>query len=209
MAEKTLLEQLKKEKEVEKQQAEDKPQEKEKEKKDPPKEKKKEKTINIFSAASFPHKEMREEEEKEINKIESKVSSVIETPNYDLTETLTEEEHKKVFVIEKEEPKTKKGPNKFKCILMAILFAIFGVWGIINVAQIDNVASQIAGVTTQYNINLFNYLKNLMMLDATNSENMRNLFETIPENEVPPTSIGEKSNWFDRFCNFIGGLFGG
>ncbi len=207
MGEKTLLEQLKKEKEVEKAQEEKKPQEKEK--KEPPKEKKQEKTINIFSAASFPHKEMREEEEKEINKIESKVSSVIETPNYDLTETLTEEEHKKVFVIEKEENKSKKKTNKFKCILISILFAIFGVWGIINVAQIDNVASQVAGVTTQYNINLFNYLKNLMMLDATNSENMRNLFETIPENEVPPTNIGEQSNWFDRFCNFIGGLFGG
>ena len=198
MGEKTLLEQLKKQKEVEKKQ-EDKPQEKEK----------KEKTINIFSAASFPHKEMQEEEEREINKIESKVSSVIETPNYDLTETLTEEEHKKVFVLEKDESSPKKKTNKFKCILMAILFAIFGVWGIINVAQIDNVASQMAEVTTQYNINLFNYLKNLTMLDTANSENMKNLFETIPEDEVPPTEIGEKSNWFDRFCNFIGGLFGG
>ncbi len=220
MAEKTLLDILKEEKkkeaikeeesEREESQKELSPKEEPKEEpKERSKEKPKEKTINIFSAASFKHKTMQEEEEKEITKMESKVSSVIETPNYDLTETLSEEEHKKIFVIEKDAQKTKKGPNKFKCILLSILFAIFGVWGIINVAQIDNVAGQIAEVTSQYNINLFNYLKNLYTLDATNSENMKNLFETIPEDEAPATNINEKSNWFDRFCNFIGGIFGG
>ncbi len=79
----------------------------------------------------------------------------------------------------------------------------------VNVATIDNISGQIAQVSSQYELNLANYLKNLWTLDATNADNMENLFETIPDSELPPTKVDEQSNWFDRFCNFLGGLFGG
>ena len=93
--------------------------------------------------------------------------------------------------------------------MASILFAIFSVWGAVNVASINNVTSQIAEVTSQYELNLFNYLKNLYTLDASNSENMKNLFEIIPEEENTPNTIEKESNWFDKICNFLGGLLGG
>jgi len=58
-------------------------------------------------------------------------------------------------------------------------------------------------------LNLASYAKNLATLDATSADNMENLLPTISDKELPATSIGEQSNWFDRFCNFIAGLFGG
>ena len=131
-------------------------------------------------------------------------SQIIDKPNYDFIETLTSEEKEKIFVFQDEkqqdQPKPKK--NKFKLIIVSILFAIFGIWGIVNIAQLDS-------VTTQYSINLASYLNNLHNLDATNAENMENLFPTIPDEELSPNEIDKKSNWFDKFCNFLAGLFGG
>lgn len=172
--------------------------------------KKRETKKALFSAASYPEQE-RKIEEQEVNKIESKVAQVIEKPNYDYMETLSEKQRKKIFVVKKEKSSTDAKPKKsrFKLAICSILFAIFGVWGIVNITTINSVSAQIAEVSTQYELNLFNYLKNLISLDATNSENMKNLFETIPEEENAPTEIEKESNWFDRICNFLGGLFGG
>lgn len=157
------------------------------------------------------NQDVQPSEEQEIAKLESKVSSVIEKPNYDYIETLTEVEREKVFKVEKkQEAKAKPKPSKLKLIVISILFAIFGVWGVVNIAQIDNLGNRIAEVAYDYyEFNLPKYLKNLGSLDATNSSNMENLFETIPDEDKSPSEIIEKSNWFDRFCNFIAGLFGG
>lgn len=180
----------------------------------------------VFSSNAFPAEEVKklkekyssvesqkelEKEQQEINQIESKVSQVIEKPNYDYMETLSEKQRKKIFSIKKEETPAANKPKKtkFKLIMVSILFAIFGVWGGVNITCINTASSQIAEVSTKYQLNLFNYLKNLYMLDATNSENMKNLFETIPEEGATANVLDEKSNWFDRVCNFLGGLFGG
>ena len=188
---------------------------------------KKDKTINIFSANAFPKEQTKnieemidEKEDKQKDEVSSrddnianKDSLVIEKPNYDFIETLTEDQRKKIFKIERnneesqQEVKPKK--NRFKMIMLSILFAIFGVWGIVNITTLDSLSGQIAEVTTQYNMNLVSYLNNLHNLDATNAENMENLFETIPVESQKPNTIEEQSNWFDRFCNFIAGLFGG
>lgn len=141
----------------------------------------------------------------------SENSFVIEKPNYDFMQTLTDKQREKVFSeekpLEKASPSSKR--SKFKVILMAVLFAIFGVWGIVNISTLDSVNNQISQVSYQYDMNLIKYLNNLYNLDATSSQNMQNLLETIPEDEVPPTTVKEKSNWFDKFCNFIAGFFGG
>lgn len=218
MSDKTLLKEVLTEEKVEVQ-VEKKPKEKQISVEEvlPEKSTSKEDTINIFSSASFPvsqverlkKKYIEDEEDKEINRIESKVSQVLEKPNYDTMDTLTESERKKIFVFKNVESTKKSNPSKFKVILISIIFALFTIWGTVNIATIDNVSSQITQVSSQYEINLINYLKNLYMLDVTNSENMKNLFEVIPDESVPPTQIDAKSNWFDRFCNFIGGLFGG
>lgn len=141
----------------------------------------------------------------------SKTSNIIERPNYDFIEELSEQQREKIFKIEKENKDNEVKPktNKLKSILIAILFAIFGIWGIVNIATIDSLNSQISDISAEYDMNLISYLNNLHNLDATNGENMENLFQTIPKDEVPANSIGKESNWFDRFCNFIAGLFGG
>ena len=108
-----------------------------------------------------------------------------------------------------EEKQEKKRKWSIKSIVFAILFAIFGIWGIVNISTIDSLNNQIQLANETYNLNLANYLKNLTALDTANQENMENLFEVIPTDSLPPTSIGEQSNWFDRFCNFLAGLFGG
>lgn len=231
MGEKTLLVELKKEEKkiVEKKLAEaKKEEEKRKEKKAVQPDNKK--YFNAFSSKSFKGSEATEiiapkledirktqveeenlSEEQEITRLESKVSSVIEKPNYDNMETLTDVQREKVFKIERaEKAERKTKPSKLKAIIFSILFALFGVWGVVNITQIDSIGGQIAEVASEYyNINLPKYLKNLVSLDATNSENMENLFETIPDEDISPSEIIEKSNWFDRFCNFIAGLFGG
>ena len=187
---------------------------------------KRENTINPFSAKAFNHSEgskellekralqSQQQEVADKKVLENKASNnslVIERPNYDFIETLSPEQKEKIFDKEeiKEEERAKPKTNKFKLILVSILFAIFGVWGIVNITTLDTLGSQVSQAVSEYNINLLQYLNNLYNLDATNAENMENLFQTIPKEEVPVSSIGEQSNWFDRFCNFIAGLFGG
>ena len=144
-------------------------------------------------------------EQAEEIQVQAKDSSqVIEKPNYDLLQTLSPEEKEKIFIFEEEKVDSKPKPkkNKIKIAIVAILFAIFGVWGIVNIASLD-------AVNTQYSINLVSYLNNLHNIDATNGENMENLFQTLPDESVPPNTLEKQSNWFDRFCDFIAGLFGG
>lgn len=177
-------------------------------------------TINPFSASAFKDVETIEKssdmQPSKTATAEPKSSAdnslIIETPNYDMIETLSPEQRKKIFKIEenvKSESEAKAKPNRFKIIMFSILFAIFGIWGIVNIATLDNISSSISEITAEYNMNLASYLNNLHTLDGTSAENMENLFETIPKDDFPPNSIGEQSNWFDRFCNFISGLFGG
>jgi len=223
MSETTLLVELEKDKKKIVEKKLDQVRQKTENKKDLPKKDKK--LFNAFSSKSFKNSspsvqvekslepEIKKSEETVVQeevKTESKVSSTIETPNYDLMETLTDEQREKVFKIEKEENvKPKAKPSKLKAIILSIIFGIFGVWGIINIAQIDSIGTQISEVAYKYEMNLPKYLSKLTNLDATNSENMENLFQTIPDEDVSPSKILEKSNWFDRFCNFIAGLFGG
>ena len=171
-----------------------------------------ENNVNPFSANAF--KDAKQDFPKVEKNIEAKQSSsIIDTPNYDFMETLTEEEHKQIFKEEEKieifEKNERKRKWKLKNIVFSILFAILGVWGLINISTIDSLNSEIATVTETYNVNLVNYLKNLTAIDTTNQQNMKNLFEVIPNQNLLPTKIAESSNWFDRFCNFLAGLFGG
>ena len=183
---------------------------------EPKKEAKEKPFPNIFSAKAFNYKEeVIDEKNISSDEITSKTvdtkSSTIITPNFDFIETLSEEQHEQIF--KKEETKDvefeKKRKFNLKSLIFSLLFIIFGIWGIVNISTIDSLNTQIQSATETYNIHLVNYLKNLTALDTTNQENMENLFEVIPKDTLPPTMVGESSNWFDRFCNFLAGLFGG
>lgn len=174
-----------------------------------------EQKINAFSASAFAQEDEIVEPTDLGDESSSPVqdfSSTVFTPNYDMMESLSEQQHEKIFGQQEQESavvQERKRKWSIKSIIFALLFAIFGIWGIVNISTMEQLGSQIEIATETYNINLANYLKNLTALDTTNQENMENLFEVIPSDTMPPTSIGETSNWFDRFCNFLAGLFGG
>ena len=92
-------------------------------------------------------------------------------------------------------------------IVLSILFGIFGVWGLVNISQIDSLNHQIAEISSQYDMNLFNYMTKLKSLDMASAEKMETLIETIPDEVKMPTTIEKTSNWFDRFCNFFSSIF--
>ena len=164
---------------------------------------------NAFSSKTYPEAAEKIEPATAIEPKPRQASSIIEKPNYDFIEELSPEEEKKVYKIEKEQAKSK--PNTFGKKLRAALFslvvAVCGIWGIVNVVSITNLEAEIAAVNEVYQLNLVNYLSKLGTLDT--ASNYNDLFETYPVTPNPPSQVAQSSNWFDRFCNFIGGLFGG
>ncbi len=161
------------------------------------------KDINFFGgySAELETKTEIENVEESIKAVES--SSVIETPNYDFIEPLSEQQEQKIFKIRKEnKEKSKASPllKKLKIIVFSLLFAVLGSWTVYNAVELSN-------VVTEYNLKLDQYLIKLGTLDSASG--MNDLFPTYPEEENEASSIGKKSNWFDRLCNFIAGIFGG
>ena len=111
---------------------------------------------------------------------------------------------------EKAEGKSSKFGKRLRIALFSLVMAVCGIWGIANIVNINTVKAELDSLSNiYYNINLPSYLRNLTQLDAVNQDNMENLFQTIPEEAQPPTQIEAKSNWFDRLCEFLAGLFGG
>lgn len=130
--------------------------------------------------------------------------NIIEKPNYDLIE-----DNKKIVKLgrkkqEKQKPAAKK-KNWF--LALAIAFGISATICVTNAVIIDNMQSSIVQLEETYELNLAKYLKNLAKLDST-KESME-IIPTYPDEFYEAGEIGEKSNWFDRICNFIGGIFGG
>ena len=160
------------------------------------------KDINFFGGYSAQLQTQTEIEPiQEVQAIDN--SSVIETPNYDFIEPLNEQQQEKIFKIEKEKKEKKQASpllKKLKIIVFSLLFAVLGSWTIYNAVELSN-------VVTEYNLKLDQYLTKLGSLDSASGLN--DLFPTYPEEEQDATSIGKKSNWFDRLCNFIAGIFGG
>ena len=214
MSEKALLVEIEKEKQK---QVEKKLEELKKERKEE-KQPKKEKRVNVFSSSTFSQTnediftKRKEEKQKEVEKQiveETENENIVEKPNFDMLETLNEEEKVKVFKVDKNKPDANAKPKKrkFALIVASVVMAIFGVWSIVNLTQINTVSNQITEVTTQYDVNLVKYMSKLKSLDTTSTKNMQTLIETIPVSEQGPATIEKTTNWFDRFCNFLSGLF--
>lgn len=146
-----------------------------------------------------------ETSKQEVQEVKSfkESASVIETPNYDLIEPLTEEQEEKIFKVERQsQAKKKSSPllKKIKIGIFVLLVGVLGSWTIYNAVELSN-------IVTEYNLKLDQYLLKLGTLDS--ASNMNDLFPTYPEGDGVPAGIDKKSNWFDRFCNFIAGIFGG
>ena len=162
--------------------------------------------VNAFSSTAFKEPEVQETEIQEQTK---ESSQIIEKPNYDFIESLSAEEEAKVYKLEKEKakPQPKKRLKKLRTALFSLVIAVCSIWGIYNVATITTLNNSIASLTATYELNLANYLFKLGTLDA--ASNYNDLFETYSVEQVPPAQVAKSSNWFDRICNFIAGIFGG
>lgn len=156
-------------------------------------------------------KELQKEKEELIEKQftqEEKVEEekIIEKPNFDLMEP-----DKRVIKLrrkqEKFQPKERKKSKKFGLIL-AIGLGIASVLCVTNVAILQNYSSSLSQLETEfYEVNLPKYLKDVANLDTT--KRSMEFLDTYPEEINNAGELGTKTNWFDKFCNFLGGLFGG
>lgn len=156
-------------------------------------------------------KELQKEKEELIEQQftqEEKVEEekIIEKPNFDLIKP-----DKRVIKLrrkqEKFQPKERKKSKKFGLIL-AIGLGIASVLCVTNVAILQNYSSSLSQLETEfYEVNLPKYLKDVANLDTTKKS--MEFLDTYPEEINNAGELGTKTNWFDKFCNFLGGLFGG
>ena len=142
-------------------------------------------------------------EKKEEKKEEKQVSqNIIEKPNYDLIE-----DNKKVIKFKQQTKAKKKNNKKLASIVIACALGASSIIAVTNCVIIDNMNSNFMKIDETYKLNLAKYLKNINNLDQ--AQNSMEMIETYPEDLLEAGDVGEKSNWFDRLCNFIGGIFGG
>lgn len=141
---------------------------------------------------------------KEVNlQSTQEASSVIEKPNYDFLQ----EPKRTIILSKKSEQKKKKISKKTAGIVLACALAGSSVICATNAVLIDQMSSSFVQIDETYKFNLAKYLKNINNLDATKKS--MDFLETYPDDLLNAGDLGEKSNWFDRLCNFLGGLFGG
>lgn len=162
-------------------------------------------TIGEFQKSA---KEKVESEVQETSQIANDVQStqenisIIEKPNYDFLQ-----EPKTIKLSKKSEKAKKKRSSKKAGIVLACALAGSAVICVTNAVLIDQMSASYVQIDETYKFNLAKYLKNINNLDATKKS--MDFLETYPDDLLNAGDLGEKSNWFDRLCNFLGGLFGG
>lgn len=127
-------------------------------------------------------------------------TTVIEKPNYDLLES-------KVIKLKKNTPQKKKRSKKLAGLILACALGGAAIICVTNCVILDQMNSNFLQIEDNYNLKLGKYLRDINNLDATKQS--MEMIETYPEDLLDAGDLGQKSNWFDRLCNFIGGLFGG
>lgn len=168
-------------------------------------------------------KEVRVEEKLEkakqkinLSSIQSQVKSqpqqeniVIETPNYDLIPQTPPQKEKRILKLEKQVEKSqpKKKMSFLKKAIIASVLALTVGLGVFTAVDLSNSISAYNAANSQYSVNLANLLKNISSVDSGNKTS--ELIQTYPNDLMRPDQLQQQSNWFDRLCNFLSGLFGG
>lgn len=168
-------------------------------------------------------KEVRVEEKLEkakqkinLSSIQSQVKSqpqqeniVIETPNYDLIPQTPPQKEKRILKLEKqvEKSQAKKKMSFLKKAIIASVLALTVGLGVFTAVDLSNSISAYNAANSQYSVNLANLLKNISSVDSGNKTS--ELIQTYPNELMRPDQLQQQSNWFDRLCNFLSGLFGG
>lgn len=150
-------------------------------------------------------------EEKIVKKLfEEEVNDevVVEKPNFDQLKELPPEKRKKVFKLEKEKvTEKKKNSFKLKLILASICLVILAAFCITTGVEIAKANQSLNAVQSEYSANVATLIQKIYSTETGNRS--LSLFETFPEEDLTASSFYETSNWFDRFCKFLTGLFGG
>lgn len=133
---------------------------------------------------------------------EPKSVNIIEKPNYDLLE-----EPQKLVKLKTQSSKPKRKNAKKVGLALAVALGASGIICVTNCVLIDHFQSSFLQIEESYNLRLGKYLQDINNLDATKKG--MELIETYPDKLLDAGDLGQKSNWFDRLCNFLGGLFGG
>lgn len=156
----------------------------------------------ILIQQQFENSENEKQPAKE-QKPQAKVSqNIIEKPNYDLIE-----ENKKIVKLKKKAKAKNVNKKKVAGIALACALGASAVVCVTNTILIDNMNTQFIQIDETYKLNLAKYLQNIYKLDTTKQS--MEIIETYPDELLDAGDLGEYSNWFDKICSFLGGLFGG
>lgn len=133
---------------------------------------------------------------------------VEEKPNFDKIEELSAEKREKIFKVEKQEQSSKKKTNKkLKLAILSICLVVLTAFCITTAVEIAKATQSLQAAQTEYSANLLKVVQKIYSTETGNRS--LSLFETFPEEDLTASSFYETSNWFDRFCKFLTGLFGG
>jgi len=155
-------------------------------------------------------KTVKQQEQESVKKLFSQKPSeqVVEKPNFDKISELAPEKRQKIFKVEKEKKAEKTHSNlKLKLILVSFLLIILGAFCITTGVEIAKANQSLQAVESEYSANLLSLMQKIYSTETGNRS--LSLFETFPEEDLTASSIYETSNWFDRFCKFLTGFFGG
>ena len=156
----------------------------------------------ILIQQQFENSENEKQPAKE-QKPQAKVSqNIIEKPNYDLIE-----ENKKIVKLKKKAKAKNVNKKKVAGIALACALGASAIVCVTNTILIDNMNTQFIQIDETYKLNLAKYLQNIYKLDTTKQS--MEIIETYPDELLDAGDLGEYSNWFDKICSFLGGLFGG
>ena len=129
-------------------------------------------------------------------------SIIIEKPNYYKSSKFSRKKNTEVT------PESiAKSKQKFKQVVLALALCFCAIFCVTNCIVIDKAQSSISTEQDTYDINLATYFEKIATLDETNKA--MDMFETYPEELNMPSQTAKKSNWFDRFCNWVSCIFGG
>ncbi len=136
---------------------------------------------------------------------------VVQTPNYDLIPELPPEKKKRVLhlsqQVAKEQPKQKPKTSLWKKLVAGGVIALTIGLGVSGAVELSSAVASYNAAQSEYSVNVANLIKNIASVDSGNKAS--ELIETYPKELESPQAIKKDSNWFDRFCNFLSGLFGG
>lgn len=149
--------------------------------------------------------------QRESKKETLKKEKAIVSPNYDMIKEISPERRKKIYKVEKFETEDKPKPftfnKKLKIILFSLIFFVAGAFCVSSGIQLIDASNRLAATEATYSTNLPRLIRKINGID--NSNTALELIDTYPEEIEEPSTFSKDTNWFDKICNFISGLFGG